>query len=228
VSTHSRGYGVFRSRGKPHVSALGSFVESLIQTFENCRAALPDSVDQAGADRFFVDIYEKELPRLAEMIGTLAPDLSRQRSEAFYREVDGLIRKVVIPAYTRLAVTFTPRERNDFYLVKSSMHGLERVGWTVAGIALGGIAIKAPFIPLWAPEWLMGFMLGGFLFPNLRRYLAFRRFERDANRVVTNADEEIQRMNMAYLTSENVAASVPVEPVREREPSSLRGKDRVH
>ena len=217
---------MFGASGKPHVSAMGGFVDSLIQTFENCRAALPDTADTAEAERFFREIYQKELPRLAEMIGTLAPDLSRSRAEAFYREVDGLIGKVVIPAYTRLAAGFTPRERNDFFLLKDNLHGIERAAWTVAGMALGGLVIWAPFIPLWSKEWVIPFMIGGFLFPNLRRYLAFRRFERDVNRIVANADSEIQRMNMAYLTSEHVAESVPVQPVGES--PVLRGKDRVH
>jgi hypothetical protein len=229
VATSPRTFHVFRSTAKPHVSSLGGFVDSLTQTFENRRAGLPDGVDEAGASRYFSDIYEKELPRLAEMVSTIAPELSRSRAESFYREVDSLMRSTVIPAYTRLAVKFTPRERNDFFLVKEHLRGAERLGWTVAGLALGGFVVWAPFIPLWSKEWVIPFMIGGFFFPNLRRYLAFSRYEKEINKVVESADAEIQRMNIAYLTSDQTGAeSSAVESVHDGAPMGRSQKDRVH
>ncbi len=232
VTTPSRTVGIFRSGAKPHASALGGFVDSLIQTFENCRTGLADAPDEQAATRFFGEIYEKELPRLAEMVRTIAPELSRQKAEAFYREVDNLIRKVVIPAYTRLAVRFTPRERSDFYLVRENLRALERVGWAAAGLALGAFVVWSPFIPLWSKEWVIPFTIAGFFFPNLRRLLAYNRYERELNRVVSSADAEVQRIHLSYLTSEH-GFEEPTRPAEGvdalQDVGSLRGrKDRVH
>jgi hypothetical protein len=127
--------------------------------------------------------------------------------------VDDLIRKVVIPAYVRLAVRFTPRERNGFYLSQEPFHGLERFGWAVAGVAVGALVIFAPFIPLWSKEWIIPFMLGGLVFPNVRRFLMVRQYEGELNRLVAKADDEIARIDSHYLTagepSEAASFTVP-------------------
>ena len=89
-------------------------MESLLQTFENCRQGMPDAAlrgDREAAERFFLDIYEKEVPRLREVIRVEEAHLSDERNEQFFTEVDQLVRRVVIPAYVREAQGFTPRER---------------------------------------------------------------------------------------------------------------------
>lgn len=111
------------------------------------------------------------------------------------------MRKVVIPAYARLAARFTRRERNDFYLMPESLHGLERLGWAAAGVVLGAFVVWAPFIPLWAKEWILVFGIAGLVFPDIRRLLTLRRYECELNRLVGRADDEIWRHEMALLTS---------------------------
>src|SRR5260221_14115176 len=101
------------------ISPLGRFVDSLIQTFEDCRHGLSDEDVRGGdeaVEKYFLDLYDRENERLAGTIKTQEPHLSESAQEDYRREVDDLIRKVIIPAYVRLARTFTPRERNDFYL----------------------------------------------------------------------------------------------------------------
>ena len=214
-------------RARPHVSALGGFVDSLIQTFENRRSGLPDQATESQATAFFTEIYDKELPRLAEMVGVVVPGLSRSKAEAFYKEVDHLIRQVVIAGYVRHAVHFTPRERNHFYLVKENLRAAERAGWTVFGMALGGFVVWAPFIPLWDKYWVLPFAAGGFFFPDVRKYFAYRRYEKELNKIVEGADAEIQRINIAYLTSDVQAEAAHVEAVHDTRPGN-RQKDQVH
>jgi hypothetical protein len=105
----------------------------------------------------------------------------------------------VLPAYVRLVRAFTPRERNGFYLVPAVWHGAERLAWAVAGMALGGFLIWAPFIPIWEKEWVAVFALAGLVFPEIRRYFAFRHYQSELNRLVTRADDEIFRLDMALV-----------------------------
>src|SRR5512141_2769263 len=145
------------------VRALDGFVDSLLQTFENCRPGLNDRLlgaEGEGPEAFFSGLYEKEIPRLKDIIRREESLLDAPVHEAYFRQVDDLIRKVVIPAYVRFAVRFTPRERNAFYLAPEPFHGLERFGWAIAGVAVGALVILAPFIPLWSKEWIIPFMLG--------------------------------------------------------------------
>jgi len=186
------------------VRALDGFVDSLLQTFENCRPGLNDRLLGARGEEpeaFFTSLYEKEIPRLKDVIRHEESLLDAPAWEAYYRQVDDLIRKVVIPAYVRLAVRFTPRERNGFYLAPEPFHGLERFGWAVAGVVVGALVILAPFIPLWSKEWIIPFMLGGLVFPNIRRFLMVHQYEGELNRVVARADDEIARIDSHYLTA---------------------------
>lgn len=185
------------------VRALDGFVDSLLQTFENCRPGLSDHAQGDGEtpEAFFTSLYEKEIPRLRDVIDREATLLEAPAKAELFRNVDDLIRKVVLPAYIRLATRFTPRERNGFYLALEPFHGLERFGWALAGIIVGTLVILAPFIPLWSKEWIIPFMLGGLVFPDIRRILMIRQYEREMNRVVANADHEIARIDFHYFMS---------------------------
>lgn len=194
---------------------LGGFVDSLLQMFENCRPGLSDETLRAGGDGvegFFVELYEKEQPRLLEIIRQQERHLSQQAQQDLFERVDERIRKVVIPAYVRLATRFTPRERNDFYLTPDSLHGLERLAWCVAGIGIGAFVVWAPFIPLWEKEWILPFAVAGLFFPNIRRLLALRRYQAELNALVVRTDNEIWRMDLAYLTDDISAEAAGQEP----------------
>jgi hypothetical protein len=186
-----------------HVQALNGFIESLIQKFEDCRPGLSDEDVRHGGERverYFLDLYDKERIRLDQAIRLQEPYLSPEDSAQFRREVDDLVRRVVVPAYVRLATGFTPRERNYFYLTPEGSHGLERIGWCVLGMLVGAFVVWAPFIPLWSKEWVLPFALAGLFFPNLRAVFAFRHYEAELGRLVERADHEIERVDIAYLT----------------------------
>lgn len=188
---------------------LGGFIDSLLQSFENRRVGLSDATARSGGaalERYFLEAYEAELPRLREIVEHQELTLGEGDRGAFHAKVDALIRKVVVPAYARAAGAFTLRERNDFYATREALHGLERLGWAAGGILLGGFVIWAPFIPIWSKEWVLLFAVGGLVFPDLRRWLALRRYQSELNQVLDRADAEVWRMEMAYVTGEGLAS----------------------
>lgn len=190
---------------------LRGYVDSLIQIFENCRTGLSNEKIKEGesaAQNFFLDLYDKELPRLRKAIEVNEAYLSEETRNDFFNEVCDVLKKVVIPAYVRLAVSFTPRERNDFYLLPPKLHSLERVAWAGAGIVLGAFVVWAPFIPIWSKEWVLPFALAGLVYTDLRKYFAVKRYEGELNQVVAKADLEIDRIEMAYLTGEKLSPEI--------------------
>jgi hypothetical protein len=186
------------ARGHP---TLDGFLVSLLQTFENSRPGLTtEMLATGGVEAFFRDLYDKEVRLLREKIAGLA-HLSKDEQGELFQRVDERIRRVVVPAYARLASSFTPRERNDFYLTREDLHGLERVAWGVLGVALGTFAVWAPFIPLWSKEWVLVFAAGGFVLPSLRRYFALRRYRGELEDLVARTDDEIWRLDLGFMTA---------------------------
>ncbi|MBK8010454.1 MAG: hypothetical protein IPK13_03845 [Deltaproteobacteria bacterium] len=184
-------------------SPLERYVDTLIQSFEDRRNGLTEATIAAGEDacqRFFFEIYEREFERLRRLFEDEEPHLSESALASWSDEIDRLFRTVVIPAYVRLAMRFTSRERNDFYLTRSSLHPVERIGFALLGMVIGGFVLVAPFIPIWQREWILPFMLAGLLFPNLRAYLAIRRYEAELNRLVVSVGREMLRLEQAYST----------------------------
>jgi hypothetical protein len=202
---------------------LGGFVDGLLQTFENCRAGLPDDrLAQRGeaVQDFFLGLYEKETTRLAEVVERDEAHLPPEKRRELRDTVDGLIRTVVVPAYARLATAFTRRERKDFYLVPHALQTVERVFWALAGTGLGFFVVWAPFIPVWSKQWVFLFFIGGLVFPEARRILALRRYQGELNRLVARTDEEIWRREMAYLTSGDALTRAPDQTFAEEQASA--------
>jgi len=186
------------------VPGSGGIVDQLLQTFENCRAGLPDERVRAGSaavQAFFEEIYEKERPRLFENLRSQEVYLSEPARAELIERVDDRVRSVVLPAYARLAGPLTLRERNDFFVLPTPWHGAERAGWAIAGTLLGAFVVWAPFIPLWEKEWVFVFLIGGVIFPGLRRYFALKRYEGELNRLAARTEEEIGRLDLALMTS---------------------------
>jgi len=206
-----------RRRSRRPRRELNGFLDSLVQSFENRRQGLSDAILDEGAPavrEFFTQLYEREVPRLREAAGLLDPYLVAGAGDDFYREVDDLVRAVVIPAYSRLTLRFTRRERNDFHVLRSA-HLAERIGWALGGLLLGTLLISIPVLPLWAKEWVVPFSLAGLFLPEIRRVVAIRAYEASVNRLVEQTDEEIGRLDRAYLTAAPRAqpsVPTPTEP----------------
>jgi hypothetical protein len=206
--------------GRAPVRMLDGFIDSLIQTFENCRPGLADQAlgSATSVDEFFAQLYEKEKPRLADLVAIQYAHLSAAERQDLVNKIDSRIAGVVIPAYVRRAERFTLRERNDFYLTRSAWHGAERLAFSAGALLLCSFVMWARFLPLVAKEWLLLCAAGGLVFPDLRRVFAWKRYESELNDVVGRTDDEIFRMDLALLTRETPPVEAPTLPAREQVP----------
>lgn len=222
-----RAFLAFRPAGVRVSGPLDGFVDSLVQKLENCRVGLSDEAlahGAAGVEAWATALYEEETARLRDTIRLEEPHLTREAREELFRKVDDLVRKVVVPGWVRLAASFTPRERNGFYGLAEPLHGVERACWAALGMGLGFLVVWAPFIPIWSKEWVLPFTVGGLVFPELRRWFSFRRYEGDLNQLVTRADHEIARVDLAYLTE---TTSVAEREARDDEEARTKARLRA-
>jgi len=193
-----RALAVLGPRGAPR--ALDGFVDSLVQSFENCRDGLSDDAIRRGEARaYFLARYEPERTRLSDVLRLENPLLDEAALAALFERVDRLMRDVLIPGYVRLSASYTGAERNDFYDTPPRFHALERVGFAIVGALCGYFVVEAPFIPLWSKEWILPFFVAGLVYPELRRLFHVRRYGRALNRMVARTDAEIERIDVSYL-----------------------------
>ncbi len=203
-----RAFAVLRPPRGP--GALDGFVDSLVQSFENCRAGLTEEAIRAGgAEAYFRARYESARARLPDVVRQENPHLQEAARAVLVERVDRLVSDVVIPAYVRVATRFTDGERRDFFHVPPGLRLLERAGFALLGAALGWLAIRAPFIPLWSKEWIFPFFLSGLVYPELRRIFQIRRYGAEVNRIVADADAELARIDVSYLLHPGAEASGP-------------------
>ena len=182
---------------------LGRTIDSLVQGFEDRRAGLKDETIRSGdGEAFFMELYAGERDRLRGAVKLAEPQLSSDERDALLQDLDELAHKVLIPSYSRLAGSFTERERNDFYILRGPARVLERALFAVAGLLLGGFLVWAPFIPLWSKHWIWGLGLAGLVGPELRRYFAWKRYGRELNALVARTDRELERVREGYLLAE--------------------------
>lgn len=197
------------------LSPLGGVVDTLLQAFEDRRAGLRDDVPTSvEAEAYFLKTYEGESERLRDALALAEPQLSSRRREALAADVDALVRRVLVPAYARVAAGFTARERNDFFLLRGAGRYVERAGWLAGGLLVGALVIAAPFVPLWSKEWILGFGLVGLAFPELRRYVGMRRYQRELDTLSARSAREIERLRDAVLLGD-AKSGLGLEPMEE-------------
>lgn len=202
---------------------LGLWADRLLQGFEDRRAGLPEPLTEDVATRFFGAYLEEQLPQMREGLALQTEGMAPEARAALVREMENLARGVLLPAYVRLTTHFTRRERNDFYLVRERLHGVERLMWSVAGMLVGAFVVWVPFIPLWAQEWIIPFALAGLVFPDLRRWWASRRYEKEVNGLVVAADREASRLTLGHLMTGSVS-SEPLSDLSSKDPSPTRSR----
>jgi len=200
---------------------LGLWADRLLQGFEDRRAGLPEPLTETVATRFFGAYLDEQLPQMREGLALQTEGMAPEAQEALVRELENLARGVLLPAYVRLTTHFTRRERNDFYLVPEKLHGVERLLWSVAGMLVGAFVVWSPFIPLWAREWIIPFVLAGLVFPDLRRWWASRRYEKELNALVLAADREASRLMLGHLMTGSVSPE-PLPDASTKDPSPTR------
>lgn len=195
-------------------NVLGGFVDELVQKLENCRAGLPEGLGTDAVQRYVFDLYDAERPRLHDAVQALAPLVDEAALMKEEDELDALFRRVLLPAYARGATDMTRRERNDFYLAKQGLHGIERIGWAAGGILVGTFVVWAPFIPLFAREAILPFAVGGLFFPELRRYFSYRRYTREINGLVGKVEAEARRLQSVYLEAPTTIERLDAQETR--------------
>lgn len=119
--------------------------------------------------------------------------------EALEKEVD----EVVLPQYIEAARAITEQERNSFGIWRGGDLGA-RFAFALAGLVIGGIIVKLPFIPIYEDMFAFALTAAGFLYPDLIRFMHERRYMKVLNRIVADSARYQENARLHYMTTQDI------------------------
>ncbi|HXA15763.1 MAG TPA: hypothetical protein VN380_02130 [Thermoanaerobaculia bacterium] len=119
--------------------------------------------------------------------------------EALEKEVD----EVVLPQYIEAARSITEQERNSFGIWRGGDLGA-RFAFALAGLLIGSIIVKLPFIPIAEDMFAFALTAAGFLYPDIKRFMHERRYMKVLNRIVADSARYQENARLHYMTTQDI------------------------
>jgi hypothetical protein len=118
----------------------------------------------------------------------------------YWEDLEREVMEAMLPQYIPAAVEQTRMERNSYDLWR---HGdpAARALLTLIGLILGGLIVKAPFIPIAEDTFAFFLAAAFFLYPEIKQLYFDRRHARFLNRLIIQA-EKYQKDNRLHYASE--------------------------
>lgn len=130
--------------------------------------------------------------------------------ETLEKEVD----EVVLPQYIAAAREMTELEQSHFGI----WHGGDlnaRLIFALIGLMIGSILIALPFVPIFEAMFAFALMAGGFVYPDLKRFMTERRYTKVLNRLVADSARYQENGRLHYMTTREIKeAFEPGDPRR--------------
>jgi len=120
-------------------------------------------------------------------------------SALYWRALEREVLDTALPQYLPAAIEQTRLESTGYDVWRGG-DLLARVAFALAALAVGGIVIATPFIPIVEDGFAFALALAAWFYPELRRGLVTFRYGRLLNRLVSEADA-YQRKQLRYLTA---------------------------
>ena len=137
---------------------------------------------------------------------------------AYWKELEREVIETTLPQYIPAAIEQTRLEKTGYDLWRQG-DPVARSIFTLIGLIVGGLIIRAPFIPIW--ENSVAFVLAAvcFAYPEIKQMVFDFRHSRFLNRLIVQADRyqktpNIHYMSEARLQEELDAVGGQVEPRR--------------
>jgi hypothetical protein len=116
----------------------------------------------------------------------------------YWEELEREVLETSLPAYIPEAIEQTRLEKSGYDVWRRG-DATARVVFALAGLVLGGLIIKAPFIPIWEDAFAFVLAVGGLLYPEVKQLVADFRHSRLLNRMIAQA-EKYQSSRTDYVS----------------------------
>lgn len=124
-------------------------------------------------------------------------------SAAYWSTLQKEVEDVVLPQYIAAAEAINEAERNAFGVWRGGDLGA-RLAFALVGLVIGGIIVALPFIPIFEDMFAFALAAGGFLYPDIKRFLAERSYSQVLNRLVADAARYQENARIHYMTRDDI------------------------
>jgi hypothetical protein len=126
----------------------------------------------------------------------------RGGSALYWRAVEREVLETVLPQYVPAAIEKTRLEASRYDVWRGG-DLLARALFALGALAVGGLVVAIPFIPIFEDTFAFGLALAAWFYPELRRATFGFRHARLLNHLVRDADA-YQKKQLKYLTAEEL------------------------
>ena len=172
---------------------FGNVLFAVLQECEHQRRALlPNQAEarlQETARAKLAEIHES----YTELGGT----------EPYWRELEREVMETALPQYIAEALEQTRRERSNYDLWRQG-DPAARALFGLLGLVLGGLIIKAPFIPIFEDTFAFLLTAAGLLYPEIKKTYFDYRHSRRLNRIIAYAEKYQKDQRLHYVSEARV------------------------
>jgi hypothetical protein len=181
---------------------FGSVVYAVLQECEHHRR----SFDEEG----FADSIERCAKEKLDQVRKAYDEFGG--SELYWKELQKEVLGNVVSQYTEPALEITQLERSGWSLWRKGDLGA-RLGYALVGLVVGSAIIAIPWIPIFENMFAFALTAGGFLYPDLKRFVFERRYARTLNKLINDSAAYQEQAGLHYLTAVDIQQSFqPAEP----------------
>jgi hypothetical protein len=127
-------------------------------------------------------------------------------SPGYWQELETEVIETALPQYAHAAAAQTRLEEASYGLWRQG-DPLSRVLLGLAGLTVGGIVVKAPFIPIFEDAFAFALAGAAVFYPEIRRWFCNWRYSRLLNRLIVQA-ESYQHRQLPYVSEAGLEAEL--------------------
>jgi hypothetical protein len=124
-------------------------------------------------------------------------------SAPYWASLEKEVMKTVVPQYTAAAKQMNELEESGFGVWHRGDLPA-RLLFALIGLVIGSIIIAIPFIPIFETMFAFALTAGGFVYPDIRRFLAERAYAKRMNELVEASAEYQANAKLRYMTDDDM------------------------
>jgi hypothetical protein len=177
---------------------FGPVLFAVLQDCEHHRRSLPPDDGEAAAQ--LTEVAREKLAEIAPCY------VEAGGTPAYWRELESEVLETALPQYSRAAAAQTRLELDSYGLWRQG-DPLSRLALGLGGLTVGGLIVKAPFIPIFDDAFAFVLAAASFFYPEIKRLVFDWRHSRLLNRLIVQA-ERYQHRQLPYVSEADLDAEL--------------------